>query len=104
MELDFIKLNENAVRSMQKKQQPVTANGIGKNTKGFGAYLKDNIDAVNQQQLDSRKATELFMLGELENIHDVTIAAEKASLSMKTLLTIRKKVTDIYREITQIRL
>jgi flagellar hook-basal body complex protein FliE len=104
MEMDFIKLNEAAVRSMQKKQQVKPVNDLDKASRGFGEYLKENVDAVNKLQMDSRRATELFMLGELENVHDVTIAAEKAGLAMKTLLTVRKKVTDIYREITQIRL
>ena len=43
-------------------------------------------------------------MGKVDNLHDVMIAGEKAGLAMKTMNTLRKKVLEAYREVSQTRL
>jgi flagellar hook-basal body complex protein FliE len=92
------------VGSMDKQLKPGSQGAVGDAAQSFADVLKENIDEVNQLQLESREMTKKFMIGEVENIHDVTIAAERAGLAMKTLLALRKKMTEAFRDVSQIRL
>jgi flagellar hook-basal body complex protein FliE len=104
VKIDFLKINERQIQSMNARALPKPSNEVNKAVGSFGDYLKDGIDKVNALDHDSRQITQKFMMGEVENIHDVTIAAEKAGLAFRTMMSLRKKMTDAYRELTQIRL
>jgi len=70
----------------------------------FDDFLKNALDEVNKLQKDSENYTKLLALGEVENIHDVTIAAEKANIALQMTLTIRNKVVDAYKEIMRMQI
>ncbi len=42
--------------------------------------------------------------GQMENIHEAMIAAQKADVSMQLVLEIRNKILDAYREITRMQI
>jgi len=42
--------------------------------------------------------------GQLENIHEAMIAAQKADVSMQLVMEIRNKILDAYREITRMQI
>ena len=65
----------------------------------FSTLLKEGIDKVNNMQVKSDKMTEKFALGEIDNIHEVTIASEKAKTALNLTLSIQNKVVDAYEEI-----
>ncbi len=65
----------------------------------FNEVLKSALDNVNQLQNDSENYTKLLALGQIDNVHDVTIASEKAKIALQMTLTIRNKVVDAYKEI-----
>ena len=67
-------------------------------------YLENQLEAVREAQLHSKNMTKDFMMGKVDNLHDVMIAGEKAGLAMKTMNTLRKKVLEAYREVSQTRL
>ena len=85
------------------------ASGIGSLTKpdekvwdskeSFGQILVDMIKDTNQLMLDSDKALTDFAAGKIDNIHDVMIASEEASLSFQMTMTVRNKVIEAYQEI-----
>lgn len=59
-------------------------------------------DAVNNvKQTDSNLNSEIYKLatGQSDNLHDVTIASQKASLSVDLLVQLRDKVLDAYNEV-----
>ena len=59
-------------------------------------------DAVgNVKQTDASLNNEIYKLttGQSDNLHDVTIASQKASLSVDLLVQLRDKVLDAYNEI-----
>lgn len=66
---------------------------------GFADMLKDMVNQTNQLQNDADNTTMQFATGKIENIHDVTIATEKASLAMSLTLQVRNKLLDSYQEI-----
>lgn len=65
----------------------------------FSEFLKNALYEVNQIQNESEKYTKLLALGQVDNIHDVTIASEKAKIALQMTLAIRNKVVDAYKEI-----
>lgn len=65
----------------------------------FNDFLKNALYEVNQLQTQSENYTKLLALGQVDNIHDVTIASEKAKIALQMTLAIRNKVVDAYKEI-----
>lgn len=59
-------------------------------------------DAVNNvKQTDTALNQEVYKMttGQSDNLHDVVIASQKASLSVELLVQMRNKVLDSYNEI-----
>ena len=65
----------------------------------FSKLLEDNLNKVNNLQLKSNEMTEQFALGNIDNVHDVTIAAQKASTALNLTVAVQNKVMDAYNEI-----
>lgn len=66
---------------------------------GFAEMFKEAIAKVNEAQENADLAAEKFAIGEIENIHDVTIATEQAKLALDLTIAVRNKVVDAYKEI-----
>ena len=67
-------------------------------TKGFSAFLSDALDRVNQAQVESARMADQFAAGNAE-IHQVTIAGQKASVMLELTIQVRNKVIESYQEI-----
>ena len=65
----------------------------------FGAFLKNAINDVNKNQVQSDVLTQKLVLGEDVELHDVMIAAQKASISLNATMQVRNKVVEAYQEI-----
>ena len=66
----------------------------------FSNFLKDAINEVNNSQIQSDKLTERLAIGDPSvELHDVMIAAQKASITLNATLEIRNKVIEAYQEI-----
>lgn len=65
----------------------------------FGEYLKNSIEEVNDIQIEAERQTTLLATGQAENVHDVTIAASKAKISLDLTMAVRNKVVEAYKEI-----
>lgn len=65
----------------------------------FGAYLKDAINNVNRQQIQSDTLTQKLVMGENIELHEVMVAAQKASITLNATMEIRNKVVEAYQEI-----
>ncbi|HHV27229.1 flagellar hook-basal body complex protein FliE [Anaerosalibacter bizertensis] len=74
------------------------------NSLSFGTYLKEAINDVNKLQIESENYKKLLATGDVDNLHDVMIAAEKADISLQLTMSIRNKVVDAYREIMRMQL
>lgn len=70
----------------------------------FGDFLTEALNKVNDSQLESQYYKELLAVGELDNLHDLTIAAEKASTSLELVMSIRTKIIEAYKEIMRIQI
>lgn len=65
----------------------------------FTQKLNTAIEEVDGLEKNSQKLTQDFVLGRVENLHDVMIAAEKARTAMNLTLEVRNKVLESYKEI-----
>ncbi len=98
MEIRTIRLN-NALLEPEGSNTSVT-----ERTKDFSNVLDNALNKVNQLQLDSEKYNMLLSIGEVDNLHDVTIAAEKANIALQLTLSIRNKVVEAYQEIMRMQI
>lgn len=65
----------------------------------FADTLKATIDNMNDVQLDAELKTEALTKGEIDKLHEVMIAAQKASITIETTVQIQRKVIDAYNEV-----
>lgn len=70
----------------------------------FGSLLNDALSKVNELQLVSDEYKKLLVTGDIDNLHDITIAQEKANISLQLTLGVRNKVVEAYREIMRMQI
>lgn len=98
MELRTISLN-NALLEPKKYETPKDDK-----TSDFSIMLDNALRRVNQLQLESEKYKMLLSIGEVDNLHDVTIATEKANIALQLTLSIRNKIVEAYQEIMRMQI
>jgi flagellar hook-basal body complex protein FliE len=65
----------------------------------FGQALRDALATVDHLQKDSEAAQASYARGEEIDLHDVLIRIEEAEVAFKTMMEVRNKLVDAYREI-----
>lgn len=86
--------------------------GIGNNksesketeSTGFGEFLKQKLDEVNTQQIQSENTTENFIKGDETDIHKVMLDTEEAKMSLELAVQIRNKFVEAYQELNRTQL
>jgi flagellar hook-basal body complex protein FliE len=76
----------------------------GEAQKKFANKLKEAIENVNDAQHMSDLKTEALMRGEINDLHDVMITAQKASITLETTVQIQQKAIDAYNEIIRMQI
>lgn len=71
----------------------------GKTEGNFSNLLKKAINEVNDAQYASNQKTEAMASGQIDDLHDVMISAQKASITLETSVQVQRKVIDAYNEI-----
>ncbi|GAU79880.1 flagellar hook-basal body complex protein FliE [Fusibacter sp. 3D3] len=90
---------------IQKDQKLIDVNNaIHDKGINFQDLLVENLQKVSDYQLNSEKMDTLFALGEVDNIHDVTIASMKADLTINLAVEVTNKVLSAYNEIMRLQL
>ncbi|WP_427338626.1 flagellar hook-basal body complex protein FliE [Caloranaerobacter sp. DY30410] len=80
----------------------ISVNNNGKDS--FGKFLKEALDKVNSLQIEAERYNKLLAIGQIDNIHEVMIASEKANIALQLTLSIRNKVIDAYKEIMRMQI
>lgn len=73
-------------------------------TKQFGAMLNDAMAKLSGQQAQVEQLNEAYIKGELSDVHQLTIAAEKVSLGLELTVQTRNKVIEAYQEIMRMQI
>ncbi len=72
---------------------------VGEAQKEFASNLQNAIESLNNAQLESDKKTTALANGQIDDLHDVMITAQKASILLQTGVQVQKKVIDAYNEV-----
>lgn len=70
----------------------------------FKQFLSDAIDSVNKAENTSNQMDQMMASGDIENIHDAMIAAQKAEITLNFAIQVNNKVIDAYKELMRIQL
>ncbi len=70
----------------------------------FSTFLKEAIADVNRYQSESQKLDALFASGQMDNIDELMIAAEKANITLQLMVEIKNKVMNAYQEIMRLQI
>ena len=71
---------------------------------GFGDSLQQAVADVDSLNLDARYQVSSLVEGNGADVHDATIAVEKADLSFQLMLQVRNKVVQAYQQIAGMQL
>lgn len=71
----------------------------GTKESSFSSFLENALDQVNQDQLKAEKLTEKLVAGKVTDLHQVTVAAQKAELSLQLTVQVRNKIVEAYQEV-----
>lgn len=70
----------------------------------FGELLQRQLGQVNELQKESDQLTKQLLTGEVEHLHQVTVAAEQAGLALQLTVQIRNKLIEAYQEISRMQI
>ncbi|WP_066637301.1 flagellar hook-basal body complex protein FliE [Desulfolucanica intricata] len=70
----------------------------------FGSFLAEAINKVNRSQVQADNLTEKFLIGKVEDLHQVVIASEKAKLNIQLAVQVRNKIVEAYQEISRMQI
>jgi len=79
-----------------------TTKNVASGGESFGDMLSKAIGEVNDYQVESEDLNNMLAIGEVENLHDVSIAAQKAELTLNLAIEVRNKIVDAYKEIMRL--
>jgi flagellar hook-basal body complex protein FliE len=87
--LNSIKLNQNPFQKIETNKPQTSFSNV------LQSYL-NNVDATVKQ---ASNLTVKAAAGDVDNIHDLTIASQKAKLALELTVTVRDKAVESYQEI-----
>ncbi|ABO50919.1 flagellar hook-basal body complex subunit FliE [Desulforamulus reducens MI-1] len=70
----------------------------------FGGVLNKAISKLNDTQIQADDVMQKFLVGEVQDIHQVTVAMQEAKLTMQLAVEVRNKIVEAYQEISRIQL
>ncbi|HHW71495.1 MAG TPA: flagellar hook-basal body complex protein FliE [Clostridiales bacterium] len=96
------------IKSIENSLKPISWS-VGTKTenntvKTFSDTLKDAIDEVKNLYEKDQNNTELLATGQVENLHQIMIDAEKADIALQFMLQTRNKALEAYQEIMRMQI
>jgi flagellar hook-basal body complex protein FliE len=92
----------NALTSVSGTSSDATS-GVGGTSgtdgSGFAASLGNAVDGLQQLQSDSKTLALKAVTGNLDDIHDATIASTRAQVTLELVAAVRNKGVDAFNEI-----
>ncbi|WHY79738.1 flagellar hook-basal body complex protein FliE [Neobacillus sp. WH10] len=91
---ELIKINQNPFQNVEAAKPKTSFSDV------LQGYLENVDSTVKQAQDLSTKVA----AGEVDNIHDVMIASQKAQLALELTVTIRDKAVEAYQEMMRMQI
>ncbi|PIE77305.1 MAG: flagellar hook-basal body complex protein FliE [Clostridiales bacterium] len=83
-------------------QNPIDAKRV--KAVDFGKILNDAVTSLDQSQKIAAQYDQKVATGEIDNLHDAMIAAQKAEITLNFALQIRKSVLEAYQELMRLQI
>ena len=93
---NLIKINQNPFQNNNIEQE--------KSKTQFSSVVKGYLENVNNTDADGKQLNVKATTGEVENVHDVTIATQKAKVALELTVTVRDKAVEAYQEIMRMQI
>ncbi len=68
----------------------------------FKELLDNSLNQINETEKTANDYGRMLASGEIENIHDAMIAAQKAEITLSFALQVRKEVLSAYQELMRL--
>jgi flagellar hook-basal body complex protein FliE len=78
--------------------QPSSAKPDGA-AKAFGDFLAEALAGVGESQREAADASKRLASGQIQDVAEVMIASEKATVSLQLAMQVRNKLVEAYQEI-----
>ncbi|CAK7041091.1 MAG: Flagellar hook-basal body complex protein FliE [Desulfovibrio sp.] len=99
-----LKAYTNALSNFTKAEKAIkgtSADGPSKVASPFAGALKDSLAQVNDLQQEKKAMITSFASGETQNVHELMISLQKASLAMNMTTAVRNKAIEAYKELAR---
>lgn len=70
----------------------------------FREILTQKLEEVDRLQKEADTLVQRFAAGQVEDVHQVLLAAEKANLALQLTVQVRNKVVEAYQEIARMQI
>ena len=100
-----LKAYTNALNNFKKAEQKAGSSmGLPaeKPAAEFSDVLKTSLEKVNDMRQERSDKILSFASGESQNVHELMISMQKASLAMSMTTTVRNKALEAYKELTRL--
>ncbi|HLS22794.1 MAG TPA: flagellar hook-basal body complex protein FliE [Pseudogracilibacillus sp.] len=92
-------MNHSPINKIEQKQQ-VEQN----NPNQFKNILKNALEKVSKVENEANVQQQLLINGKTEDLHQVMLAAQKATITIETAVQIQQKVIDAYNEVMRMQI
>lgn len=100
-----LKAYTNALNNFKKAEQKTNSSmGLPQEnpTAEFSDVLKTSLEKVNDLRQERSEKILSFASGESQNVHELMISMQKASLAMSMTTAVRNKALEAYKELTRL--
>ncbi len=70
----------------------------------FADLLSDSLNEVSEMEREAEDLSEQFALGEIDDVHRVTVATEKARLALQLTTEVQNRVVEAYDDIMRMQI
>lgn len=93
-----------APQPLELQQHLTSSSNKAVDSTSFADILQEQFQKVNQLEKGADGLTQDLLLGKVENLHEVTIAAEQANLALQLTVQVRNKLVEAYQELARMQI
>jgi flagellar hook-basal body complex protein FliE len=100
-----LKAYNEALRNFAKAENKAKSMTVPKESgrvDNFAEVLGASLEKVNKAQIERSDLIASFASGEHQNVHELMISMQKASLAMNMTAAVRNKVMEAYKELSRL--